>query len=346
MSEPVAGTVPVTRQRLRLGWRASHPLAAMIVGRLLAGLLTLLLASVLIYAIVQVLPGNAASIALGRNATPERVEELSDSLHLNDPLPSRYLTWLTGIATGDFGVSTSSKAAGREVSVGSQIATPLINSLILTALTLILLVPLSLLLGAIAAIRAGKPSDYAISTTSIVFAAMPEFLVGTMLIAVFFTSLKLLPPISQIQHGESPLEHLDLLVLPVLTLLIVTLGYTVRLIRAATLDTLRQNYVAVARINGFRERRVIWRYALRNSIAPSIQALALTTQYLVGGIVIVESVFAYPGIGNLLVSAVQTRDVQEVTVVAMILAAIYILINIVADVTIVLLSPKLRTRSR
>ncbi|MGV1047254.1 MAG: ABC transporter permease [Solirubrobacterales bacterium] len=318
----------------------------MIIVRVAAGLLTLLVASMLIFAIVQVLPGSAADVALGRNATPEKVQELNEELHLTDPLPSRYLKWLGGMLTGDLGLSTAALVGGREQTVSSQISSPLVNSLALTVITLIILIPLALFLGAIAAIRAGRPSDYAISTASIVFSAMPEFLVGTMLIALFFTSLELLPPVSQFLPGESPLEHINLLVLPILTLLLVSLGYTVRLIRAATLDTLKQNYVAVARIHGLRERRIIWRYALRNSLAPSVQALALTAQYLVGGIVIVESVFDYPGIGNLLVEAVQTRDVQTVMVISAILAAIYVAINIVADVIIILLSPKLRTRTR
>src|SRR5262249_38202856 len=153
-------------------------------------------------------------------------------------------------------------------------------------------------------------------TSSIVSGSMPEFLVGTVLIVIFFTALGLLPPISQIPSGGFPLAYPKELVLPVMTLLIVSLGYAVRLIRAATIDVLRQNYVALARINGYRESRVVWRFALRNSIAPSIQALALIAQYLVGGIVVVENVFNYPGIGNKLVSAVGTRDLQMVMVVA------------------------------
>jgi peptide/nickel transport system permease protein len=325
--------------------RRSHPLAAMIVGRILAALATLLAASVLIFVVVQVLPGDAAQVALGRDATPERVQALRDELNLSEPLPERYWRWLSGLVTGDFGLSTAAQAAGSDVTVSSQIAAPLDNSLILTVATMIALIPLALVLGAWSAVRAGRPSGYVISIWALLTAIMPEFLIGTVLIAIFFSWLGWLPPISQLESGEFGLAQADLLVLPVLTLLIVTLGYTVRLIRAATIDVLRQNYVAMARINGYKEHRVIWRFALRNSLAPSVQALALTTQYLIGGIVIVENVFNYPGIGHLLVDAVQTRDLQMITIVATILAAIYVAVNIVADVAVILLSPRLRAPS-
>jgi peptide/nickel transport system permease protein len=154
----------------------------------------------------------------------------------------------------------------------------------------------------------------------------------------------LLPPISPITPGETPFTHPDELVMPVLTLLCVSIAFGTRLVRASTIQVLREEYVAMARLNGYSERRVIVRYALRNALAPSVQVCAQMIQYLIGGIIITESVFNYPGIGSALVQAVSIRDTEETSVIAVILAAIYILVNIVADLVVVVLVPKLRTQ--
>jgi peptide/nickel transport system permease protein len=327
-------------------WWRRHPIAAMLGGRLVAGIVTLFVASILIFAAVNVLPGNAASIVLGRNGTPEQYQQVRASLGLDKALPSRYGSWVGNIVTGDLGDSTIAVArSSPDPSVSGIIGTPLRNSLILAVIAGLLLVPLSLALGAYAAVRAGKAADHVISTTSLVFNSMPEFLIGSLLVVVFFTWLGWLPPISQIPPGASPFAHPNILVLPVLTLLSVSLAFTIRQVRATTIETLRQDYVAMARLNGYRESRVIWRYALRNALPPSVQTIAQTLQYLLGGIIITESVFAYPGIGTTLVQAVSTRDIQLVSVIAFLLAAAYIVINIIADLIVVLLVPKLRTRS-
>jgi peptide/nickel transport system permease protein len=318
----------------------------MIARRSVAGIVTLFFASILIFAAVNVLPGNAASIVLGRTATPQAVAALEKRLGLDKPLPQRYADWVSGIVSGDLGNSTVAVAENSaNASVSAMIGTPLLNSLILAGITALLLVPLSLFLGAYSAVRATKLGDHIISTSSLAFSSMPEFLVGSLLIVVFFSWLGLLPPISQVPPGTSPFDHADILVLPVLTLLSVSLAFTIRQVRATTIDTLRQDYVAMARLNGYKESRVVWRYALRNALPPSIQTIAQTLQYLLGGIIITESVFAYPGIGTTLVQAVSSRDIQLVSVIAFLLAAVYIAINIAADVIVVLLVPKLRTRA-
>jgi peptide/nickel transport system permease protein len=320
-----------------------HPVAWFVVRRIAAGIVTLLVASFLIFASVQILPGDVASVVLGKSATPTRVEAVRQDLNLNDSLPQRYLTFVTDVSTGHFGNSSAALAQGRKLPVWDVIRTPLRNSLILAAITILLFVPLCLVLGTFSALRAGRATDHAISVPSLVASAMPEFLVGTLLIVIFFTQLNLFPPVAQIGTGETPFTHPDALVLPVLTLLSVSLALGIRLVRASMLDVLRADYVRMARLNGQPERRVVVRYALRNALGPGIQAIAQTMQYLLGGIIITESVFNYPGIGNKLVQAVSLRDFQEVGVIAMILAATYILINIIADLAVVLVVPKLRT---
>jgi peptide/nickel transport system permease protein len=304
----------------------------------------LLLASILVFGAVQVLPGDVAQVVLGRTATPDRLAAVRADLNLNDPVPVRYVHWLGGVATGDLGNSSAALAQGQTLPVWDAIRTPLRNSLVLAVLTLLIFVPLCILLGTVAALRAGKRSDHAISITSLALSSLPEFLVGTLLIVVFFTQLDLLPPVSTIGPGQTPFSNPKELVLPVLTLLAVSVAFGTRLLRASIIDVLREDYVAMARLNGLRERRVIWRYALRNALAPSVQILAQMIQYLIGGIIITESVFNYPGIGSALVQAVLVRDPQVVSVVAMILAAIYIVVNVLADLAVVLLVPRLRTK--
>jgi peptide/nickel transport system permease protein len=321
-----------------------HPTARFIVRRLAAGVATLLVATMLIFAAVEVLPGNVSSVVLGRNATPARVAALNADLHLNQPLPTRYLRFIENLATGHLGDSSASLAQGRVLPVWTVIGTPLRNSLILAGLTLAIYVPLCLFLGTVAALRAGRRVDHTISLVSLSIGAMPEFLVGTVLIVVFFTKLNLLPSVSQINPGQTPFTHPAGLVLPMLTLLGVSAAFGTRLVRAATLEVLNQDFVAMARLNGQPERRVLRRYALRNALGPAIQAVAQTAQYLIGGIIVTETVFDYPGIGNKLVQAVTLRDVQEIAVISAILAAIYISINIVADLAVVLVVPKLRTQ--
>jgi peptide/nickel transport system permease protein len=323
--------------------RRRRPIARFIARRVAAGIVSLLVASFLIFASVQILPGDVVSVVLGKNATPTRVAAIRKDLNLNDSLPQRYLTFVTNVASGHFGNSSAALASGQKLPVWSVIKTPLRNSLILAGITTLLFIPLALVLGSLAALRAGRAVDHAISVPALVAGAMPEFLVGALLIVIFFTQLNLFPPVAEVGPGETPFTHPDALVLPVLTLLAVTLSLGVRLVRASMVDVLRADYVRMARLNGQPESRVVVRYALRNALGPGIQAMAQTLQYLLGGIIITESVFDYPGIGSKLVQAVSLRDVQEVGVIAMILAATFIAINIVADVTVMLAVPKLRT---
>jgi peptide/nickel transport system permease protein len=200
-----------------------------------------------------------------------------------------------------------------------------------------------LLFGVLAGVYSGRRADKAISAVTLGLLSLPEFVLGTILIAVFFGSLNILPPVSLIQPGNTAFTDPRILVLPVLTLLGVSVAAVIRLVRAGIIDTLDQNYVTVARLNGYSERSVIWRYGLRNSLAPSIIVISQSLQYLLGGIVVTEVVFAYPGIGSLLVTAVNSRDATEIEAIAILLAAAYIVVNIISDLLVVLLVPRLRT---
>lgn len=308
---------------------------------------TLVLASALIFVATNALPGDVAQIVLGKYATPARVTALRQELNLDHPLVVRYADWLGGAGHGDLGQSAVELANGApSAPVAHIIKTPLRNSAILALCATVLLIPLSLFVGTAAAVRAGRASDYAVSYTALVIGSLPEFVVGTFLIAVFFSTLDLLPPVALVPPGASPLDNTEALVLPVLTLLLVSLAFSARQVRSGVIEVLRQDFVTMARLSGLAERRVLWRYVLRNALAPSVQIFAQSLQYLFGGIIIVEAVFTYPGIGQLLVESVSERDVTLVQGITLVLAAAYIAINIVADLIVVFLVPKLRTGLR
>lgn len=329
-------------KRIALGCR--HPLVKFVLARVLAAIATLFVVSILIFVATTVLPGNVAEVVLGHNATPARIHAMDAQLGLNHSLVTNYLNWLGGLARGDLGKSEVALAEQNpNASINSMIGSPLKDSLILAVITTILLIPLTLLLGAIAGIRAGRKVDHAISAPALVASGLPEFVTATLLIAIFFSWLNLLPPVSNIVPGQSPLSTPNMLVLPVLTLLAVALGSGVRQVRAGMIEVMEQDYFRVAELNGIHGRLLLYRYALRNALAPAVQSIAQNIQYLVGGIIIVESVFGYPGIGTYLVQAVTSHDVTQVQAAALILAAVYIAINIVADLIVVLLVPKLRT---
>lgn len=311
--------------------------------RIASGLVTLLLVSLVIFVSLQVLPGDTAQIVQGLDADEASLDALRDNLDLDEPLPQRYVTFLTGVLRGDFGVSYAAQAQGTTLRVWDLIREPLINSLVLAGLAFVFFIPLSLALGVFAALRAGRPSDHIVTSAMLVLSAIPEFLIGTFLIVIFFARLGWLPPVTRIAPGESPFTDPAALILPGATLVLHSVAYAGRLIRASTLDVLGEDYVAMANLNGFRAWVIVWRYAVRNSLAPNIQVLATTLRFLLGGVIVVEAVFAYPGLGTELLRAVELRDVQVVGVITFLLAAVYILVNILADLAVVLLVPRLRT---
>jgi len=326
-----------TTESSRRARRRSHPLGVFILRRLAIGVVLLALVSVLVFGATQILPGDAASAILGRSATPAQKEIYRKQLGLDRPLPEQYWRWISHVVRGDLG-----RSVANQVPVTSFISARAGKSLVLAVAALIVLLPVSLALGVLSGIRRERAIDHAISVTSLALIALPEFVTGTLLIAFIAVTLKWLPPTSIIESG-GVLSNPSLLVLPVLTLCLTATPYVIRMVRAGVSETMSADYIQMARLSGIPERRVVVHHALRNALAPTVQVLALTMQYLIGGIVIVETVFAYPGLGQGLVQAVVARDIPTVQGVAMLLAAIYIVINIVADVIVVLLIPKLRT---
>jgi peptide/nickel transport system permease protein len=318
----------------------SHPLGRMIVGRVGAGILLAWVVSVIIFVSTEILPGNAAYAVLGRYSTPSALAAVSAQLGLDKPAYQRYFDWLGGVLHGNLGNSLTAHE-----SVAAFMSGRLGNSLILAAVTMAVMIPLSLVLGLAAGTKAGQATDHFISDPALAIIGIPDFVIGSLLAVFFGVVLHVLPPVSLVLPGSTPLTDPAILVLPVATLVLVGYAYMVRLVRAGMSEAMTSEYVEWARLNGIPERRIIRKHALRNALAPTVQTTALTLQWLIGGIFVVETVFGYPGIGQGLVEAVQARDIPTVQSVGLIIAFLYIGINIVADVIVVLLIPKLRTQA-
>ena len=314
-------------------------------GRRIGGAVaTLLVASMLIFWGTQMLPGDVATAILGRDATPAALSSLRVRLNLYEPLYERYFVWLGGFVRGDLGTSaTQSIVSGKGTSVVSLVSDRLVNTFILATVTTILMIPLGVGLGVWAGAHQRSLADHVISSASLGAVAVPEFVTGSILILVLAVWLRLFPAVSMMPVGGSVLSQPQLLVLPVATLLLAELALTIRMIRACMIEVLKTDYVAQARLDGIPERRVVYRYALRNALAPTVQVIALDIQWLVGGIVVTETVFGYPGIGQGLVQAVTSRDIPFVASVCMLIAVFYVSVNIVADLIVVFIVPKLRT---
>lgn len=336
-TQTVGGSAPAALVLERARGRR-HPFATFIARRVAAGCALLVVVSILIFAGTSILPGDAAYAVLGRGADPQALAAVRHELGLERPAVARYGSWLGGFVQGDLGRSLTARQ-----SVSSLIDERLVNTAILAAITLIVILPLALGLGLLAGTRVGRPTDHAISIGSLASIAVPDFVVGTILVFLFAVKLKLFPPVSLVATGTTPLSHPSALVLPAATLIVVGLAYMVRMVRAGMSEVMTSEYVQAARLNGLSERRIIVRHALPNALAPTVQVVALTLQWLLGGIFVVETVFGYPGIGQGLVEAVVARDIPTVQSVAMLIAIAYIAVNIVADIAVVLLIPKLRT---
>ena len=323
--------------------REASPLLRFAGRRLLGAVVALFVASLVIFAGTQLLPGDAASVVLGRNGNPATVKLLHQQLNLDRPAWQQYVDWITGLLHGDLGNSAVGMAQGAtSAPIWPLISDAVVNSVILALITALLMIPLSLGLGVVAAVLRGKWPDHVISVASLAAIALPEFVIGSLLIGVFFVGLDWLPPVAIVAPGASPLDDPEKLVLPVATLLLASLAAGIRMVRAGMIEVLQTEYVQTARLNGVSERRVLWRYALRNALPTSVQILAQNLQWLIGGIIITENVFAYPGIGSTLVVAVQNRDLTLVMSVSMLIAVVYVLLNLVADLFVMLLVPKLR----
>jgi peptide/nickel transport system permease protein len=311
-----------------------------IVRRALLSLLVLLGVSVLIFLATQALPGDPAVQILGHTASPEQLTELRKQLGLDQPLLDQYATWLGNVLTGSLGQSLTSPQ-----SVSSLLIDRGLASLALVGASALIAIPLAVLLGSLGAMRRDRPSDHATQGIFLVLTALPEFVIGLgLLILLGTTVFTVLPPVALIPSGGAAFTHPRELALPVITLVLAVVPYLTRLQRAAMIDVLESDFVQMARLKGLPERTVVRRHALRNSLVPVVQGSALTLIYLTGGIVAIEYLFAYPGLGSALTTAVAGRDLPVVQAIVLLLASVYVIVNLVADLLTVLLVPRLRTR--
>jgi peptide/nickel transport system permease protein len=318
--------------------RTAHPILELVVRRVLLGVLTLILVSMLVFLATQVLPGNAAYAVLQNTATPARIHALEVQLHLNSSVTEQYWRWISGVLKGDLGTSL---ASGQSVS--SLIGSRIVNSAVLVVIAGLISTVLGIVLGVWAAAQRDRWPDHALSLVALTLAALPEFVVAIALIIVFSTIVfHLLPSVSIVPPGDSPLSHPNLLILPVATLVLVTVPYTFRMARGAMAEALESDYVEMATLKGVHRHRVLFVHALLNATAATVQVVGLNLLYLAGGIVVVEYIFNYPGLGQGLVSAVSDRDIPVVQFIVLLLAGFYVFINIASDVLALAVTPRRR----
>ena len=311
----------------------------LIAGRIVSALLTLLLVSLIVFIISGLLPGDAAQEMLGQSATPEALAALRHQLGLDLPAYVRYLSWLTGMLGGNPGHSIVANMPVSEI-----ISERLPNSLVLAGLTAVVAIAAALFIGIFSAMHRGSRTDRALNVTTLALVAVPEFLVATIAVLIFAVHLRMLPSITLVSPDASWGEFFRSYALPVLTLAIVVVAQMARMIRAAIIDQLDRPYVEMAMLKGVRPGRIVLTHVLPNAIGPIVNAMALSLSYLLGGAIIVETIFNYPGLASLMVNAVTSRDMPLLQTCAMIFCAAYLLLVLIADVVAILANPRLRSR--
>lgn len=310
----------------------------LILTRTALSLVSLLVVSVIIFWCVEWLPGDTAARILGRNATAENLALLRQQLGLDDPAPLRYWRWLSGALAGDFGVSLT---ANRPVL--DYVWVRAANTLTLAGFALALYIPLSIGLGMATAVSRGGVVDNLASILVLFGMCVPEFVVGILLISAFAIALPWFPPLALIDQARSFGELVHVLALPTLTLTAAMSAYAVRMMRESLIEVLDSGYVQMARLKGLPRYRILFWHALPNALGPALNVTALNIAWLIGGIVVVETVFNFPGLGRLLIDAISLKDVPVIQAVALLLTAVYILSNLVADILVIALNPRLRT---
>jgi len=300
-------------------------------------LLTLLISSVLIFVVTQILPGDVAKAILGRFATPEALQGLRAKLGLDRSLPMQYGSWLVHYVQGDWGVSLSTGEP-----VLNLVAARLRNSGMLALVAFVMYVPLGILLGLLAALRRNKAADQIISIASLAFIGLPEFVTGVVLIAVFALKLNWLPASSAITPDAGLLEALPRLILPGITVSLVSLAYITRMTRSATVEVLSTDYVRSAYLKGLHPARVLFTHVLRNSLLPTVTVIAIGIGWLIGGLIVTESLFSYPGLGRLLLFAIQRRDIPLLQAITLLLVIVFSVSNLLADLLYAVLNPRIR----
>lgn len=308
--------------------------------RLVLGLVVLIMVSIVVFAATQALPGDPARAILGRSATPASLAALRRQLHLDQPVLEQYWSWLSGLLRGNLGRSLAAQEP-----VTTLLGPKLVNSAVLVAISAVVSIPLSIAIGSWAALKREKVFDSVSSILLLVLAALPEFVVAVVLVILLATTVwQVFPAISTIPPGSEPWDNIPALILPCLTLVIAVAPYVARIMRASMIEVLESDYVEMARLKGLPERTVLLRHALPNALGPVFQVIALNLAYLAGGIVVVEYVFNYSGIGSALQDAVVNHDLPVVQALAMGIAALYVVLNLLADVATIMVTPRLRTR--
>lgn len=309
----------------------------LIAQRIALGLLLLLAVSALIFAGTEILPGDVAQSILGQSATPESLANLREELGMNEPALSRYFSWLGGIMTGDLGTALTSRT-----DIASAIGQRLGNTLFLAAVAAVISVPTAILLGLLAVRYKDRWPDKLISMSTLASISLPEFFIGYLLILVFGVTLGWFPTVATVYEGMAFTDRLHTVLLPALTLTLVVLAHMMRMTRAAILNVMQSAYIETAELKGLSSFKIIRKHALPNAISPVINVVMLNMAYLIVGVVVVEVIFVYPGMGQYLVDHVSKRDVPVVQACGLIFAAIYIGLNLIADVVSILSNPRLR----
>jgi len=310
----------------------------LIAQRLTLAVGTLLVVSALVFFFTSVLPGDIAERVLGRESTAQQRQIFRKHLHLDSPVWKRYGIWISDVARGDFGRSLVNNDT-----VTATIGTSAKNTLFLSVFAFVLYLPVTLVLATLAALTRGKLPDSLISVVTLVGLSLPEFVLGTLLIFGFAVKLSLAPALSIVNPGDDLFTRLHATILPAVTLMVAMAVYAIRMLRDNLIDVLDSEYVRMATLKGVPRWRVVMRHALPNAVGPALNVTALNLTYLIGGVVVVESVFSYPGLGKMLVDSISVRDVPVVEAIALLASGVYIVANLVADVLTMVLNPRLRT---
>jgi len=305
--------------------------------RIVLVLLTLWLVSLGVFAVSELLPGDVAIFILGQQATPETLAVLRAQLGLNVPAPERYVEWLFGFIRGDWG-----KSLALQVPITDLVLSRMANSFVLAGIAFIITVPLSIGAGLLAALRQGRLTDRLISLIGISGLAIPEFVSGVVLILLFSLTLRIAPASAQIPTGASPLSVLPALILPAFTLALTLFAYISRMTRASAVEVLSSDYVRAAFLKGLPTSKVITRHVLRNALLPTITVIGAQIGWLVGGLVVVEHLFGYPGLGDLLLFAALNKDIPLLEACVMVVASVYMLANLGTELLFGVLNPRIR----
>ncbi len=309
----------------------------MVIQRILIGLVTLWVVSVLVFVMTSLLPGDVAQIVLGQSATPESLAAYRAERGLNQPLIFQYFGWLGNMLTGDLGIS---KAGGATIS--SLISGRLYNTMVMAGIVAVISVPLSVGLGLMAAMYPGTWIDKSLTFGTLALISVPEFFIATFMVLIFAVNLGWLPSIARVSAEQTMGEWWFSMAMPIIVLVIVVAAQMIRMTRAGILNVMNSPYIEMAILKGVRRKRIILRHAFFNTIGPIVNVIALNLAYLVSGVVIIETIFACPGLAKLMIDGVQTRDLPLVQACAMIFCGTYVILIILADVASILANPRLR----